>query len=264
MSEDALLDAQGLQPTGATRARSRAFLAAAEEAAAPGAAPAPRLSRRAVLAATEPSVLTPSQACCDALIAATRHPLADAQPRASHVPATSHQPPAMGYNPPSHQPWATTHHNWPRGRQAFWSGLAEVGLGTRGQGDLARLQAAYLSQCSLLYTHCAHLARLVLELALTLTIARTVTVARTLTAALSHYSLLLLLLLLLLPLLLLLLLSPPPPPPPDTTTTTTTTAGALLAPGQRLCAPTRRGPATSPLHRARGAPLVITPPPRGM
>ena len=97
MPADASLDAQGLQPTGATRARSRAFLAAAEEAAAPGAAPAPRLSRRAVLAATEPSVLTPSQACCDALIAATRQPLADAQPRASH------QPPAMGYNPPSHQ-----------------------------------------------------------------------------------------------------------------------------------------------------------------
>ena len=58
----------------------------------------------------------------------------------SHVPAISHQPPAMGYNPPSHQ---TT---WPRGRQAFWSGLSDVGLGTRGQGDLARLQAAYHSQ----------------------------------------------------------------------------------------------------------------------
>ena len=172
----------------------------------------------------------------------------------NHVPATC-QPPAT-----SHQPWATTHHNWPRGRQAFWSGLAEVGLGTRGQGDLARLQAAYLSQCSLLYTHCAHLARLALEFALTMTIARTLTVARTLTTALSHYLLLLLLLLLL-------------PPPAATTTsitaaaaaaTTTTTAGALLAPGQRLCAPTRRGPATRRLHRARGAPLVITPPPRGM
>jgi len=85
-------------------------------------------------------------------------------------------------------------------------------------------------------------------------------VARTLTTALSHYLLLLLLLLLL-------------PPPAATTTsitaaaptpTTTTTAGALLAPGQWLCAPARRGPATPPLHRARGAPLVITPPPRGM
>ena len=168
MPADASLDAQGLQPTGATRARSRAFLAAAEEAAAPGAAPAPRLSRRAVLAATEP-VLTPSQACCDALIAANRQPLADAQPRASH------QPPAMGYNPPSHQTPGTR-------SQAFWSGLSDVGLGTRGQGDLARLQAAYHSQCSLLYTHCAHLARLALEFALTLTIARTLTVARTLSS----------------------------------------------------------------------------------
>ena len=129
MPADASLDAQGLQPTGATRARSRAFLAAAAEEAAP----APRLSRRAVLAATEPSVLTPSQACCDALIAATRQPLADTQPRASH------QPPAMGYNPPSHQPPGTR-------SQAFWSGLSDVGLGTRGQGDLARLQAAYYSQ----------------------------------------------------------------------------------------------------------------------
>ena len=166
-------DAQGLQPTGATRARSRAFLAAAAEEAAP----APRLSRRAVLAATEPSVLTPSQACCDALIAATRQPLADAQPRASH------QPPATSHGLQPTQPPDT----WPRGRQAFWSGLSDVGLGTRGQGDLARLQAAYHSQCSLLYTHCAHLARLALELALTLTIARTLTVARTLTTALSHY-----------------------------------------------------------------------------
>ena len=169
----------------------------------------------------------------------------------SHVPAISHQP------------WATTHpatRHLASRSQAFWSGLSDVGLGTRGQGDLARLQAAYHSQCSLLYTHCAHLARLALEFALTLTIARTLTVARTLTTALSHYLLLLLLLLLL------------PPPAATTTsitaaaaaTTTTTTAGALLAPGQRLCAPTRRGPATSPLHRARGAPLVITPPPRGM
>ena len=132
MPADASLDAQGLQPTGATRARSRAFLAAAEEAAAPGAAPAPRLSRRAVLAATEP-VLTPSQACCDALIAANRQPLADAQPRASH------QPPAISHVLQPTQPPDT----WPRGRQAFWSGLSDVGLGTRGQGDLARLQAAY-------------------------------------------------------------------------------------------------------------------------
>ena len=98
---DAWLDLQGLQPTGATRARSRAFLAAAEEAAPPGRAapaPAPRLSRRAVLAATEPSVLTPSQACCDALVAATCQPLADAPPLASH------QPPATYHSP------LTTHH----------------------------------------------------------------------------------------------------------------------------------------------------------
>ena len=125
---DAWLDLQGLQPTGATRARSRAFLAAAEEAAPPGRAapaPAPRLSRRAVLAATEPSVLTPSQACCDALVAATCQPLADAPPHASHQPpATGHQRPAICHlaligtchspladAPPlaSHQPPATYH-----------------------------------------------------------------------------------------------------------------------------------------------------------
>ena len=132
MPADGSLDAQGLQPTGATRARSRAFLAAAAEEAAPP----PRLSRRAVLTATEPSVLTPSQACCDALIAATRQPLADAQPRASH------QPPAICHGlQPTQPPHPATSH-LARGRQAFWSGLSDVGLGTRGQGDLARLQAA--------------------------------------------------------------------------------------------------------------------------
>ena len=72
-----------LQPLGATRARSRIFLAEAA-AAAPGARPAPRLSHRSVLAATEPSMLTPAQ--------------------------------------------------------SFWSGMAEIGLGTRRDGDLARLQ----------------------------------------------------------------------------------------------------------------------------
>ena len=101
---DAWLDLQGLQPTGATRARSRAFLAAAEEAAPPGRAapaPAPRLSRRAVLAATEPSVLTPSQACCDALVLP---PLASHLLTPRHTPATSHQPPAT-----SDRPFATWH-----------------------------------------------------------------------------------------------------------------------------------------------------------
>ena len=136
---DAWLDLQGLQPTGATRARSRAFLAAAEEAAPPGRAapaPVPRLSRRAVLAATEPSVLTPSQACRDALVAATCQPLADAPPHASHQPpATGHQPPATG-----HLPLTTYHSPLAAPSQAFWSGMSDVGLGTRRDGDLARLQ----------------------------------------------------------------------------------------------------------------------------
>ena len=45
-----------LQPRGSTRARCRTVLAEAPSAAAP-----PALSRRSVLAATEPKLLTPSQ-----------------------------------------------------------------------------------------------------------------------------------------------------------------------------------------------------------
>ena len=137
---DAWLDLQGLQPTGATRARSRAFLAAAEEAAPPGRAapaPAPRLSRRAVLAATEPSVLTPSQACCDALAAATCQPLADAPPHASHQPpATGHQRPAICHLAligTCHSPLTTHHlprHRRPSGQGCPMSGWARAGTAT--------------------------------------------------------------------------------------------------------------------------------------
>ena len=121
---DAWLDLQGLQPTGATRARSRAFLAAAEVAAAPGAAPAPRLSHRAVFAPTEPSVLTPSQACCDALAVATCQP-----------PATSHQPPATYHSP---------RHRRPSGRGCPMSGWARAGRATwRGCRSSSRARAAH-------------------------------------------------------------------------------------------------------------------------
>ena len=68
-----------LQPRGSTRARCRTVLAEAPSAAAPLA-----LSRRSVLAATEPKLLTPSQ--------------------------------------------------------TFWTGMSELGLGTRKDGDYARLQ----------------------------------------------------------------------------------------------------------------------------
>ena len=125
---DAWLDIQGLQPTGATRVRSRAFLAAAKEAAAPAprssactaSSPAP-LSRRAVLAATEPSVLTPSQACCDALISATRQ----------HLPAASRQAPATSHQPPttSHLHLATPSLR-PSGRGCPMSGWARAGRAT--------------------------------------------------------------------------------------------------------------------------------------
>ena len=120
---DAWLDLQGLQPTGATRARSRAFLAAAEVAAAPGAAPAPRLSHRAVFAPTEPSVLTPSQAC-DALVVATCQPS-----------ATSHQPPATYHSP---------RHRRPSGRGCPMSGWARAGRATwRGCRSSSRARAAH-------------------------------------------------------------------------------------------------------------------------
>ena len=97
MPADASLDAQGLQPTGATRARSRAFLAAAEEAPHP----APRLHH-----ACRASSPLPSHRCSRL----RRHaampsslPPATLLLTPSHVPASC-QPPAT-----SHQPWATTH-----------------------------------------------------------------------------------------------------------------------------------------------------------
>ena len=49
----------------------------------------------------------------------------------SSQPLASHQPPAT-----SHLPLATP-------SQAFWSGMSDVGLGTRREGDLARLQELF-------------------------------------------------------------------------------------------------------------------------
>ena len=62
-------------------------------------------------------------------------------PRASHLltprhlPATSHQPLTT-----HHLPLTTYHSPLAAPSQAFWSGMSDVGLGTRRDGDLARLQ----------------------------------------------------------------------------------------------------------------------------
>ena len=61
-------------------------------------------------------------------------------PRRGHQPRR--RPPALRPRlQPTQPPIQATRH-LARGRPAFWSGLSDVGLGTRGQGDLARLQAA--------------------------------------------------------------------------------------------------------------------------